>query len=696
VKLRCAALAFAAALALPAAASAAPLQLVLPLRTNVRGLTHFADDVSTPGSPDYGDYASVPWLARHFGARPASSRRVVSYLRAHGASDAAVDATGQFVQARIGAADAERLFATTLVRRRGADDERFIAPASKVRVPRAIRRLVTGVIGLDTAPLANDTAPLANDTAPLANDTAPPSSGYDGPDPGATPSGCAAGTAEGGFTPNEYLGAYQYAPLQQQGLLGQGERVALVEIAGFQMSDLQTFARCFGLHVPTIRSFSVGVAGPLPAGGEATLDLEVLEAAAPDLKAIDVYETEADPADVLGALSKPLESPGFKPQVISVSLGLCESETQQNVGKAGIAALESVLKVASAAGVSVLGASGDYGSAACPNSDSDATPPTPQPSLAVTFPASSPWVTSVGGTNFDLTAQNQISSQVVWNDAGDVPGNAGGGGFSELFSRPAWQDGVVSGPWRAEPDVAMLADVSPGYAVYCTAEQDCDGRGWLSFGGTSAATPLLAGGFALVDELLRRQGHIALGLANPLLYRLGRDSATAPQIFYDVTEGSNDVGPFIRASQQPLGCCSAAPGYDEASGWGGLNLDAFAQAALGAQRKLASVSIALPASQHPLASGGIYVQLSCSAACDQAAYAHLSAPGMQSFTDYAFAHLVERNRRRLKVLFTAPQLLKLKAALRSHRRITARIVGAIVDAGGNIERRSLPEQLRIS
>jgi kumamolisin len=676
------ALAFAAALALPAAASAAPLQLVLPLRTDVRGLTRFADDVSTPGSPDYGDYATVAWLARHFGARPAVSRRVISYLRAHGASDASVDATGEFVQARIGAADAERLFSTTLVRRRGAHDARFIAPASKVRVPRVIRGLVTGVIGLDTAPLANAT------TAP--------SSGYVGPDPGATPSGCAAGTAEGGFTPNEYLDAYQYAPLQQQGLLGQGERVALVEIDGFQMSDLQTFASCFGLHVPTIRSLPVGVTSPLPAGGEATLDLEVLDAAAPDLKAIDVYETESDPADVLGALSKPLESAGFKPQVLSVSLGLCESETQQNIGKAGIAALESVLKVASAAGVSVLGASGDYGSAACPNTASALTPPSPQPSLAVTYPASSPWVTSVGGTNFDLTAQNQISSQVVWNDAAEVPGNAGGGGFSELFSRPAWQDGVVTGPWRAEPDVAMLADVSPGYAVYCSAEQDCDGRGWLSFGGTSAATPLLAGGFALVDELLRRQGHIALGLANPLLYRLGRNSTIAPQIFYDVTDGSNDVGPFIQSSQQPLGCCSAAPGYDEASGWGGLNLDAFAQAALSALRKLASVSIALPASQDPLASHGIYAELSCTAACDQAAYAQVSAPGMRSFTDSAFAHLVERNRRRLKVLFTAPQLLKLQAALRSHRRITARLVGAIVDAGGNIESHTQTLTLKIA
>ena len=122
------------------------------------------------------------------------------------------------------------------------------------------------------------------------------------------------------------------------------------------------------------------------------------------------------------------------------------------------------------------------------------------------FPSSSPWVTSVGGTNFDLNPQNQILRQAVWNDAATIPGSAAGGGFSELFTRPSWQDGVVSSPWRADPDVAMLADVSPGYAVYCTAQQDCEGHGWLNFGGTSAATPLLAGGFAMIDEMLAPPG----------------------------------------------------------------------------------------------------------------------------------------------------------------------------------------------
>lgn len=670
-----------AALTMPAEAAARPLQLVLPLSTNLRGLTHFADAVSDPSSPRYGDYESVAWLARRFGARPSVRRRVLAYLRAHGASRVSVDATGQLVELRMSVAGAERLFATSLRTVRGPHDSHTLAPDGSAHLPRPLAGLVRGVVGLDTAPLTKDVPP--------------PSSGYTGPDPGAVPSGCPAGTAEGGFTPNEYLDAYQYAPLQQQGLLGQGERVALVEIDGFQTSDLETFASCFSLHLPTIHSFSVGGANALPAGGEATLDLEVLAAAAPSLKAIDVYETQPDAADVLRALAYPLQTPGFDPQVISVSLGLCESETLQNIGKAGIGALESVLKVAAAAGVSVLGASGDYGSADCPNTSSTAQPPLPAADLAVSFPASSPWVTSVGGVNFDLTAQDQISSQIVWNDAGVVPGNAGGGGYSRLFTRPSWQDGVVTSPWRAEPDVAMLADVSPGYAVFCTAQQDCDGRGWLSFGGTSAATPLLAGGFAIVDEMLRRQGHIALGLANPLLYRLGR-GASAAQVFYDVTEGSNDVGPFIQPSQQPLGCCGAAPGYDEASGWGGLNLTAFAQAALAAQRKLATVTMAVPPRQNPIAHAGISVVLRCTSACDQAAFTQVSAPGMRSFSTYAFAHVTAAGPHRLKIVFTPAQLFKLRAVQVAGQRATATIFGAVVDAGGNIESRTPTVTLRFA
>jgi subtilase family serine protease len=130
------------------------------------------------------------------------------------------------------------------------------------------------------------------------------------------------------------------------------------------------------------------------------------------------------------------------------------------------------------------------------------------------------------------------------------------------------------------PDVSMLADVAPGYASFCSSRPGCVNRSegdesWSTQGGTSYASPLLAGGLALVDEDLRVHSRPDLGFVNPLLYTLGRNPADAPLAFDDVTEFGNDIGPFIQR-KRPFGCCTAGPGYDEASGWGSVNLANFA------------------------------------------------------------------------------------------------------------------------
>ena len=91
------------------------------------------------------------------------------------------------------------------------------------------------------------------------------------------------GRNSGGFTPNQYLTAYGLTQLHNQGLRGAGERVALIEVDGFRTSDLRTFAQCFSVGVPKLHAFGVGVNHPLAPGPEATLDLEVLTAAAPKL-----------------------------------------------------------------------------------------------------------------------------------------------------------------------------------------------------------------------------------------------------------------------------------------------------------------------------------------------------------------------------------------------------------------------------
>lgn len=680
--------------------AAQTVSLVLPLHANLGGLERFAREVSTPGSPQYGRFEPVSMLARRFGASPGQRAQVLTYLRRHGATGVHVDVTGLFVDATLRVSWAQRLFATQLRNFRTASATRFIAPASSVRIPPALRQAVTGVIGLDTRPLfgtprrqvvtrqawpriASQPAPGAGGVSSYAG------SGY--AQRTGTASGCAAATSQTGFTPNQYLTAYGYSALQSAGIQGQGERVALIEIDGFRYSDLRHFAQCFGLATPAINGYGVGLSHPLAPGAESTLDLEVLDAAAPDLKAIDVYESRPSAVDVLHSLTAPLRNPGSEPDVISASLGSCESATLDTIGNSGLRTVEGALALAAATGISVFASSGDDGSSAC------LTPSgRPLPELAVSFPASSPWVTGVGGTNVVLDAANQITSQQVWNDAPLVTA-AGGGGSSALFRRPWYQGGFVKTAHRAVPDVSMLADVAPGFEVYCTAPGDCNNgpnpSPWSQVGGTSAAAPLLAGGMALVDQELRTHGHQNVGLANPLLYGIDKASF-GPSVISDVTTGANDLGASISGS--PFGCCTAGPGYDEASGLGSVNIAALATAAAGAIPAVAAVTLSLPRQLRPVAAGKLRTRVRCSTTCLLGAYATIVIGRARPITQRSSMYLLRRAAgRAVAIEFGRSALARLRAAVAHHDRIVATVYGAVYSAGGAVVAQSAGRTLKI-
>jgi subtilase family serine protease len=652
------------------------VQLVLPLRADLTGLERFATAVSTPGSSDFGQYESVGVLSRRFGASASTRARVVRYLRAVGASAVKVDATGLFADALVRVRLAARLFETPMALFRTARGARFVAPAAQVRLPAALRGLATSVIGLDTRPLGGPSFSAdVGRAGPVARAASQPTSA--GRVTG-VPAGCPAGVAAGGFTPNQYLTAYHFDPLRNAGERGQGERVALIEVDGFRYSDITTFARCFGLSVPPVHGFGVGVRHPLRPGGESTLDLEVLDAAAPGLKGIDVYEANSTAAATLEAMTAPLQNRGFKPQVISASLGLCEPEVVAAVGLSGIETTEAALEMAAASGITFLASSGDQGSADC---SSFAGAPVDR--LAVNYPSSSPWVTGVGGTNLALGSANQIVSQLVWNDTTIAPGAAGGGGTSGLFRRPFYQRGTVGRDRRFLPDVAMLSDIAPGYSVFCTAPGDCIGHGnsnpWVPVGGTSAATPLLAGGFALVDQALRKHGHEQLGFVNPMLYELGR-SPMRSRVFSDVVAFSNDVGPYIPGNGRPLGCCTAGVGYDRASGWGSVDLANFATVALA--RQPPNVGVSIPKRQHPLRRRAISARVSCGDACRMGAIAGIQIGRSRPFeTESREYTLASAGAKTISLPFAPAQLRAVRSALGRRERVVATVFGVVFGSG---------------
>jgi kumamolisin len=174
----------------------------------------------------------------------------------------------------------------------------------------------------------------------------------------------------------------------------------------------------------------------------------------------------------------------------------------------------------------------------------------------VNFPASCPFVLSVGGTMLNGTPPREV---VWWESPGSRAGGGGstGGGVSTVFSRPAWQTvhvaslnpGSIDG--RVIPDVAALAG-PPFYDLIFQGQDSPNG-------GTSAATPLWA---ALLARIAAgRPAASQLSFLTPLLYGTAQNGQPVGQAgCTDITSGNN-TSPGVQGY-------AARPGFDAVSGWG--------------------------------------------------------------------------------------------------------------------------------
>jgi kumamolisin len=571
----------------PARSARSATQLIMMLAHPSKGLAGFVRSVSDPTSPAYRHYLTIEQLERRYGAKTHTKKIVGDWLRRHGMRGR-VDPTGTFVTASISSPRQRAMFPAVASTATAGP-----AASSRLAVPRALQGAVTGVIDGDV-PLPGQpttggdlkpgvlTAPLGSMAAATHASSVRPRTG--------TPAGCSAGQNAGpvpgstslngylGFTPNQYRTAYGFAGLIKRAGTSKRPRIALVEFAQFSRSDVDEFTSCFGLPTPRLNVISVpkGVGHLLPVISEADLDVEVVAAAAPNAN-VDVYEAPFTTGGILLVAAQPLRDPARRPTVESASYGECEPRLSGNVQL--MQAVNSILEFEAAAGISVFASAGDTGSSDCNNGGNNAA----YPIRSVDFPGSSPYITSVGGTNITLTAANHLASEVVWNNS-PLAFGAGGGGTSLVFRHPWYQSLHGSAMQRSVPDVAMLADNAPGYAIYCTAA-DCNTTGnitpgWGPVGGTSAAAPLLAAGVADADQVAARHGDPPIGFINPLLYALKRHPDTG--VLHDVRTGNNDLGELI--DHQPIGCCSAKPGFDYTTGLGSVNVGALARAAATAYR----------------------------------------------------------------------------------------------------------------
>jgi subtilase family serine protease len=388
------------------------------------------------------------------------------------------------------------------------------------------------------------------------------------------------------YLPGQLRTAYNLAPLYGNGITGKGRTIAIVDSFGSPTirRDLAAFDRQF--HYPAPPSFKIITpAGRIPAynpnsdmpgwASETTLDVEYAHALAPGANILLVETPVSETEGVTGfpqivTAEKYVINHGLA-DVISQSFSATE-ETFKNYAQ--LKPLRAAYTDASAHHVTVLAASGDSGAA-----DVGLDQATYYPRPVTSWPDSDPLVTAVGGTRLKLSGGKYTS--VAWNDTYDKAANeffavtappnplASGGGKSEFFTRPAYQNGVrsVVGARRGVPDIAMSGACNGAVQVY---ESFGQSAGWSLICGTSEATPEFAAIVALADQVA---GH-RLGLINPRLYAL---SARHARGIVDVTSGNNTVAFVPAGASKPFTVQGypARTGYDLVTGVGTINAASF-------------------------------------------------------------------------------------------------------------------------
>jgi subtilase family serine protease len=602
-----------------------------------QALQQTIDQLHDPKSPSFHKWLTPSQFGQTFGAAQQDIDAVTAWLRTHDLVVNSVYPSGMVIDFSGTAAQVQATFHTE-IHYLNVGGQRHVANMSDPQIPAALAPAVAGVASL------HDFSPRAM-RRPHANYTF-----------------TASGQTNQALTPADLATIYDFTPLFQAGVTGQGQTIAVLEDASlYSRSDWDTFRATFGL---TQYPGSLTIVNPAPASGatncgipglaqgddgEAILDAEWAGAAAPGAT-IQVTAC-ASTRTTFGALIalQNLINSANPPAVISFSYGECEAGN----GAALNAVYSLAYQQAVAEGISVFVAAGDDGAASCDAGASGATH-----GIGISAFASTPYNVAVGGTDFgdsydgtNSTYWNPTNTatygsaisyipEIPWNDScggallssylgyaspygaaglcssslarqyGLVAVAAGSGGPSgcatgtpatagvtdgtcQGYAKPSWQSGVTGIPAdsvRDIPDVSMFAGtgVWGHYYVMCWSDvrnggAPCTGdpSNWAGAGGTSFATPIVAG----IQALVNQNAGGAQGNPNYVYYSMAASGAPA---FHGVTRGdiavncggtdncygatSSNSGLGRRGSQSPNGVLSVSntsytPAFGAAGNW---------------------------------------------------------------------------------------------------------------------------------
>lgn len=522
--------------------------------------------------------------------------RVSDYLRAQGVQVGTVEGHRRYLEASADRAVLARAFGTQL----GTyvhNGQTVTAPSQAVTLPSAVGAQVLTVTGLDTTKQlkkhnnigADRVQPAAAAPAATPGATTPPA-GFRN----ARPCNIDYGTTRATSLPSLFGEKLPYVPCGYTGpqfrsayegatdLDGSGVTVAITDAYAWQFitRDASRYANENGDGPFSPGGFSQSLPSSYryqsdcdPSGwsGEETLDVEAVHAMAPGARVRYYASRSCVDEDFQDTLARVVDE--NQARLVSNSW----SDVEENESSASIAAYEQVFMQGAMQGISFLFSSGDSG-------DELGRTGVRQ----VDYPASDPYATAVGGTATAISHGSLIgqtgwgthnyslpSDGKSWKDTGYLYG--AGGGFSALFNRPSYQNSKVpasSPAGRAVPDVSMDADPQTGMLIGQT-QTFPEGVHYDQYriGGTSLASPLLAGMFALTEQHAGRR----LGLLNPLLYKStaitdvkggGMPDKGVVRVNYNNGVNTADgTTPFVRTFNQNSSLTTVA-GWDDTTGLG--------------------------------------------------------------------------------------------------------------------------------
>jgi subtilase family serine protease len=507
------------------------LAIGLPLH-DPDGARALIQQLYDPSSPRYHQYLTTEQFAEEFGPTADDYQAAINFARAHGFTVTQTYRGRLLLDVDAAVPDVEAAFQVKLFEyQHPTEHRRFYAPDVEPSVPSGMK--ILDISGLSSYPSPHPNSHIMK-----------PSSQGSSPNPN-----------DGSVLNGQYIGKdFRAAYVPGSPLTGAGQSVALVQFDNYYASDITNYVNLAGLSFVTLTNILLDhYTGTIGSGnGEVSLDIEMVISMAPGVSKIYLYEgnpvsTNFIPNDVLQRIADDNNS-----KQISCSWGWNSGPT---------AATDNIFIEMASHGQSFFVASGD--SDAYPGSTVDDTCQT-----CFGTPASSPYVTSVGGTTLSTAGPtNNWTAETVWNWGVEFSPNENGvgssGGYSTFYSMPSWQQGISpanlgSTSGRNLPDVAMTGDHV--YVAY--------GNGLSNwFGGTSCASPLWAGFTALVNQQAAATNLPPVGFLNPAIYAIG-EGPNYNACFHDITTGNNEW------SNSPS-AYTALTGYDLCTGWGsptGTNL----------------------------------------------------------------------------------------------------------------------------